>query len=176
LAQCSAVAAGLAQLISCGSSQTEGPVDGEAGASSGNDRPGLDAGMLVAFDGPSIVPQTAQCFSAADCPPGKACCSTTKVISVCQPEPCPDTPYGPLQLCRGSVECVTPGDTCNPPPASLADAMLPFLTFLFNNPEICSAPPDGGGDGNGADADATDADATDADAADASDLREGAVD
>jgi hypothetical protein len=85
-----------------------------------------------ATGGPSINSIT--CKTSAGCLPGQVCCGTINLTTSCQAAPCPPTPFGQLQLCGISAECLTVGDTCGP-----ARPPLPPVGVM-----TCDGPGDGG--------------------------------
>src|SRR5579863_4983777 len=93
---------------------------------------GVDA---TDFSGNSAI----TCRTSAGCLPGQVCCGALNLTTSCQAGPCPPTPFGQLQVCGISAECLTAGDTCGTrrPPIPPVGVM------------ICDAPGDGGVSGEG---------------------------
>jgi hypothetical protein len=82
--------------------------------------------------GSSSGPPTNACLSAADCATGLVCCATVDLATACQLGPCPETEFGPIQLCASRAECYVHGDYCVP------------LTIAPETPITeCRAPPGG---------------------------------
>lgn len=129
LAAAAAVATGVAAFIGCASA-------GNSGGSSGGSIAPPYGGFPVSEDA-SIEPSGngITCRTSAGCLPGQVCCGAVNMTTSCQAGPCPPAPpFGPLQLCGISAECLTTGDICSPP-----QPPIPPLGAM-----ICNAPGDSG--------------------------------
>ena len=127
LAAAAAVATGVAASIGCASAGNSG---GGSGSSIGPPYGAFPVDASLEPSGNGIT-----CRSSAGCLPGQVCCGTIAMTTSCQAGPCPVAqPFGPLQLCGISAECLTTGDICGPP-----QPPMPPIAVM-----ICNAPGDSG--------------------------------
>jgi mono/diheme cytochrome c family protein len=98
--------------------------------------PGYDSGFEAGGE---------PCTSAATCPANQICCGTSAMATACQDKgsPCPSvSPFGSVQLCDTTAECVTPGDACGIMISAIPVKVCGFSTEpSFGTPVTAKVPP-----------------------------------